>query len=230
MSAVLAIETSVPQASVVLWIDAEIVFVDEFTTDRSHNSMIFEPLSQALKLLGERKLSLIIAGTGPGSYSGTRVGIAAAQGIAIAHGCPAVGIGSLAATPEARAAFSTTDPTTCVAMAIGDARRGLYYISQINSHGEAENAELMAAKPFLERLAAAPDTRLFTLDDPAQLGLSEDLKNRVTRSRPEAKWLMEIWLGLSESRRSAIKQKPLAPAYLRPPFTSKAKAGHPLLR
>ena len=226
MSAVLAIETSVPQASVVLWIDDEIVFAEEFTTDRSHNSMIFDPLSQALKLLGERNLSLIIAGTGPGSYSGTRVGIAAAQGIAIAHDCPAVGLGSLAATPEARESFSTQES----AMAIGDARRGLYYISEINPYGEAEDAELMEAEPFQQRLAAATDTQLFTLDDPAQLGLSEDLRKRVTRSRPEAKWLMEIWLGLNESRRSAIKQKPLAPAYLRPPFTSKAKAGHPLLR
>lgn len=226
MNAVLAIETSVPQASVALWMDHKVVFAEEFTTDRSHNSMIFDPLSEALKLLGECKLSLVIAGTGPGSYSGTRVGIAAGQGIAIAHDCPAIGISSLAATPEARTAHAAKKS----AMAIGDARRGLYYISTINSQGEADDAELMDAESFHRRLIAAADSQLFTLDDPAQLKLSEDLSRRVTRTRPEATQLLDIWLDLDESRRSALMQKPLAPAYLRPPFTSKAKAGHPLLR
>ena len=227
MNAVLAIETSVPQASVALWIDNEVVFTEEFTTDRSHNSMIFEPISQALKILGEgQKLSLIIVGTGPGSYSGTRVGIAAAQGVAIAHDCPAIGIGSLAAVSEARAHITSNKS----AMDIGDARRGLYDISKINSHGEAEDAELMEADTFQQRLTDAADACLFTLDNPTQLKLSEDLKGRVTQSRPEATHLLDIWMGLDDTRRSALKEKPLSPAYLRPPFTSKAKAGHPLLR
>lgn len=222
MNAMLAIETSVAQASVVLWLDGGLVFEEEFTTDRSHNSMIFDPLNRALKILGDRKLELVISGTGPGSYSGTRVGIAAGQGIAIAQGCPAVGLGSLAATPEARA--------DGVAMAIGDARRGLYYVSPINAAGEAMEAELMEAEPFQQRLNSEAETKLFTLDDPDRLGLSGELRKRVTQSRPEAKWLIDIWLGLSESRREELMKKPLAPAYLRPPFTSKAKAGHPLLR
>jgi tRNA threonylcarbamoyladenosine biosynthesis protein TsaB len=222
MNAMLAIETSVAQASVVLWLDGGVVFGEEFTTDRSHNSMIFDPLNRALALLGDRKLELVITGTGPGSYSGTRVGIAAGQGIAIAHGCPSVGLGSLAATPDARA--------DGVSMAVGDARRGLYFVSPINAAGEAMEAELMAAEPFQQRLSSEPETRLFSLDDPDRLGLSGELRQRVTQSRPEAKWLIDIWLGLSDARREELIQKPLAPAYLRPPFTSKAKARHPLLR
>lgn len=222
MSEILAIETSVPDASVVLWSNGEVIFEENFTTDRSHNSMVFNPLSQALKLLGERQLDLVIAGTGPGSYSGTRVGIAAVQGIAIAHQCPAIGIGSLAATPEAR----QDGPS----MAIGDARRGLYYISPINEHGEAMDAELMKAEAFQKRLEDASDSRLFTLDPPEKLKLPDHLACRVSRSHPEAKWLIDIWLGLEESRRETLLNQPLAPAYLRPPFTSKAKAGHPLLR
>lgn len=222
MNAMLAIETSVPDASVVLWLDGKVVLEETFTTDRSHNSMVFDPLTKALKLLSDRKLDLVIAGTGPGSYSGTRVGIAAVQGIAIAHNCPAVGIGSLAATPEAR----SQSPS----MAIGDARRGLYYISPINELGEAMDAELMKAPEFHQRLMDAPDACLFTLDPPEKLKLPPELADRVSRSHPEAKWLIDIWLGLDAERREELQNKPLAPAYLRPPFTSKAKAGHPLLR
>jgi len=229
MNAVLAIETSVPQASVELRVDGEVIFSDEFTTDRNHNSMLFNPLEQALKLLGDEKLSLVIAGTGPGSYSGTRVGIAAAQGVAIAHGCPAVGVGSLGAIPEINAQPLEGEGGT-PALAIGDARRGLYYISVIAPSGEAMEAELMDADAFQKRLTDEPLARLFTLDDPAKLALGEGLAERVVRTRPEAKWLLALWDRLDDARREALIAKPLAPAYLRPPFTSKAKGGHPLLR
>lgn len=222
MNAILAIETSVPQATVALWYDGEMVFGEEFTTDRKHNSMVFDPLERALKRLNGNPLSLVLAGTGPGSYSGTRVGIAVAQGVAITHHCPAVGIGSLAATSVAR----QTDPS----LAIGDARRGLYYISAIEPSGEAMDAELMDAEAFQNRLHESGSTRLFTLDDPEKLGLSDALTQRVVRCRPEARWLVDIWQGLDDQRRDALIRKPLAPAYLRPPFTSKAKGGHPLLR
>jgi len=231
MNAVLAIETSVSQASVVLRLNGELIFSDEFTTDRNHNSMLFDPLEQALKLLGEEKLSLVIAGTGPGSYSGTRVGIAAAQGIAIAHACPAIGVGSLGATSETNAHnLAKPDATVAVAMAIGDARRGLYYISPIAASGEAMEPELMDTKAFQKRLTEAPDARLFTLDDPAKLALNENLTQRVAQTRPEAQWLLALWDRLDETRRKELMTQPLAPAYLRPPFTSKAKRGHPLLR
>ena len=225
MNAMLAIETSVPHATVALWCDGQKIFEEEFTTDRNHNSMVFDPLKRALKMLDGQKLSLVLAGTGPGSYSGTRVGIAVAQGIAIAHHCPAVGIGSLAATPVARDQEVSTP-----SMAIGDARRGLYFISKISPSGEAMDAVLLDAETFQQQLTEASDTRLFTLDDPAKLGLSETLAKRVTRSRPEAKWLLDIWQGLGATRRDELRLSPLAPAYLRPPFTSKAKGGHPLLR
>ncbi|NWK55364.1 tRNA (adenosine(37)-N6)-threonylcarbamoyltransferase complex dimerization subunit type 1 TsaB [Verrucomicrobiaceae bacterium N1E253] len=222
MHAILALETSVAQASVVLWLDGGIHFEQTFTTDRSHNSMIFDPLEEALGILGKKRLDLVVAGTGPGSYSGTRVGIAAGQGLAIAHKCPAVGIGSLGATPEARAEGPS--------IAIGDARRGLYYLSTIQNSGEASEPELMDAAAFQQRLTEAADHRLFTLDDPDKLGLDENLRARVIRSRPEARWLLDLWLHLPADRQQALHTTPLAPAYLRPPFTSKAKPGHPLLR
>ena len=222
MKAILAIETSVPEASVVLWQDGDISFSEKFTTDRSHNSMIFEPLSRALDQLQGEKLSMALVGTGPGSYSGTRVGISAAQGVAIAHGCPAIGIGSLAATQMARSSGTS--------LAIGDARRGLYFVSEITKTGEAADAELMAGAVFTDRLTQNKEVNLFTFDDPVQLGLSDELTRRVSQCRPEARWILDLWLGLPVTRQNELRLRPLAPAYLRAPFTSKAKGGHPLLR
>ncbi len=169
-----------------------------------------------------------MVGTGPGSYSGTRVGIAAAQGVAIARGCPAIGVGSLAATPIARESIGPNDLGGSIA--IGDARRGLYFISPISETGEAMDAELMDAEAFASRIRAVPDAALFTLDDPSGLGLEQDLENRVQRTRPEARLLIDVWLSLDPERRQVLANRPLSPTYLRPPFTSKAKSGHPLLR
>ena len=225
-SAILAIETSVPEASVALWVDGAIVYQKDFTSDRNHNSMIFTPLGEALAILDGVKLSCVLVGTGPGSYSGARTGIAAGQGVALTHGCPAVGIGSLAATSLARAEGN--------ALAIGNARRGLYFISELTTSGEASEAELMEADEFQTKLAGiceAKETKLFTLDDPTGSWL-EGLKipTAVEKDQPHASRIIEVWLGLTEERQDELKSMPLSPSYLRPPFTSKAKSGHPLLR
>jgi len=229
VESILAIETSVPEASIALWSDGAWLFEAEFVSDRNHNSMVFEPLAEALALLEGRELSTVLVGTGPGSYSGTRIGIAAAQGLAIAKSCPAAGIGSIAATPPARSVARPAAAHTA-ATAIGDARRGLYYISPITASGEAEEPELMDAAVLEQRLASIPDDLLFTLDAPTTLGLNDQLQERITRTQPQARLLVDVWLGLDEVRRQQLYSTPLAPTYLRAPFTSKAKQGHPLLR
>ncbi len=223
---ILAIETSVPQASVALWKDGEVVFEEGFMSDRRHNSMIFSPLEKALRAVGDEGLDGILVGTGPGSYSGTRVGIAAAQGVAISHGCPAVGLGSLGGVREVREAVSAGRS----AVALGDARRGLYYVSQITGEGEAMDAELMDAGDFVNRVEDAQSGLMVTLDELERLGLPSRLSSQVVRVLPEARYLLDLWLALSEERKGALVMRPLSPSYLRAPFTSKAKGGHPLLR
>ena len=224
VSMILAIETSVPEASVILVKDDIVILEEAFTNGRNHNSAIFDAMEKVAVLLQGERLECVIVGTGPGSYSGVRVGIAAAQGIAIVHDCPAIGLGSLAATQEAIAAESS--------LAIGDARRGLYYISEIAENGESQEPELMEAEEFQKRLevAASKGKTLFTMDDPEQLDLSDELKGHVTQTNPEAKLLIKLWQKLSPARQAKLSSQPLAPSYLRPPFTSKAKSGHPLLR
>jgi len=222
MESVLAIETSVPQASIALWGGDQWLYDKTFTSDRNHNSMLFEPLADALGCLQGKPLSAIVVGTGPGSYSGTRIGIAAAQGVAIARNCMVAGLGSLAATPVAR--------TRAPAMAVGDARRGLYFICPITSTGEAAQPELMDEQGLRNRLEKEPQCNLFTLDDPEKLASACPQGQPLIPTTPEARLLVEVWLGLDHARRMELQAMPLAPSYLRAPFTSRAKPGHPLIR
>lgn len=221
---ILAIETSFPEASMTLAREGEIIFSESFMNGRHHNSQVFDVLERVTELIEVGELTAIIVGTGPGSYSGTRVGIAVAQGLAVVHACPAIGLGSLAATSVARQAETS--------MAVGDARRGLYYVAEIQSQGEASEAELMDGEAFQKRVSCALDSEksLFTMDDPEILGLNDVVKGRIIKGKPESDLLIDVWLGLSPERRETLMQKPLEPSYLRPPFTSKAKKGHPLLR
>ena len=80
--AILAIETSTRQGSVALRLGGRVEFAETFASQRSHNSQLFAPLEKALEI-AERRITLVVVGTGPGSYTGARIGIAAGQGVAI---------------------------------------------------------------------------------------------------------------------------------------------------
>lgn len=86
---------------------------------------------------------------GPGSFTGIRVGVAAARGFALALGVEAVGVSTLAVVAaEARAAH----PGRPV-MAALDARRGEVYAQLFSAGGGAESAPLLLSLGEAARLA-----------------------------------------------------------------------------
>jgi tRNA threonylcarbamoyl adenosine modification protein YeaZ len=208
----LTIESSTCRASIALMSGDELIFTAGFESDRNHNALLFDPLEKALALLDGRMLDLVIVGTGPGSYSGTRVGIAAGQGVALVHGCPAVGLSSLLATPRS------------AGVAIGDARRGSAWWADLD--GGLPRPELIDADrlaPFL-----ADREGIFSFEDVARLGLPEEIAVEILE--PTAEGLARAWLRLDEDTRAEILRQPPQPEYLRPPHITEAKKGHPLLR
>jgi tRNA threonylcarbamoyladenosine biosynthesis protein TsaB len=217
----LFIESSTPRASLALLRGSVVVFEESFTGDRSHNALLFAPLERALAYLSPgESLAEVVIGTGPGSYSGTRVGIAAGQGVALVHGCPAVGLSSLLAVPAAEEG----------ALAAGDARRGSAWRARVAS-GSTE-PQLCGAGELAEEIRATLEhgRPVFSLETVAKVGLPEELAARVSLQHPEALLLAKAWLGLAADARAALAALPVQPAYLRPPHVTEAKGGHPLLR
>jgi tRNA threonylcarbamoyl adenosine modification protein YeaZ len=82
--------------------------------------MLDRVLTEARLQLGD--IDLLAVANGPGSFTGIRVGLAAAQGWAKALGRPARGVSVLEAMVEAAAA------DTDLALAVLDARRGEFYL------------------------------------------------------------------------------------------------------
>lgn len=213
MSLILAIESSTPRASLALLSGGRPIYEGGFESDRNHNSLLFEPLQHAIEAMDGKTLALVVVGTGPGSYSGTRVGIAAGQGVAMVHGCPTVGLSSLLAA-------GIPDGT-----AVGDARRGSAWWTAIRA-GELPLPSMVPNDELAGKLADARE--IFTFEELGKLGLPNEIA--VQRREPNAVRLAEAWLALPETVKEELSGVPPQPAYLRPPHITKAKSGHPLLR
>jgi tRNA threonylcarbamoyladenosine biosynthesis protein TsaB len=220
----LFIESSTPRASLALLRGSKVLFEEAFTGDRSHNALLFAPLARALECLSDgEKLAQVVIGTGPGSYSGTRVGIAAGQGIALVHGCPAVGLSSLLAVPSA---FGGN------ALAIGDARRGAVWRVATDAVREGAEPELCPIDELSEDVRATLEKgqTVFSLESVARIGLPAELAAAVVPEHPDALHLARAWQNLPMTERGRIDSLPPQPTYLRPPHVTEAKPGHPLLR
>ena len=197
--------------------------VDErgFSSDRNHNALLFGPLDD---LLGDdRELDLVLVGSGPGSYSGTRVGIAAAQGVAIAMGCPAVAVPSLLAVPS----VASGKP----ALAIGDARRGSFWTAQVADFKLSAAPSLCDAAGLYERVANALDEGMvvFSCEEIVRFPLPEEIRARLSFEEPSATRLWQAWQSTDEATRHAWSAEIPQPIYIKPPHITPAKPRNPTI-
>lgn len=100
---ILALETTAAACSVAL-VDDERGPIERFEPMvRGHAERLMPMINEVLAEAGTSfaALDLIAAATGPGTFTGLRVGLAAARGIALAAGRPCLGVTAFAAVLEA---------------------------------------------------------------------------------------------------------------------------------
>jgi tRNA threonylcarbamoyladenosine biosynthesis protein TsaB len=212
----LIFETSTPHASIArLQVDGTAV-LRKFQSDRNHNAMLFRPLEELMRIEGP-PVDLVLVGSGPGSYSGTRVGIAAAQGVAIALGCPAVAVPSIVAVPSADGGAKC--------LAIGDARRGSYWwvwLEDFRMHGEpvlGNAAELLE----MVETAAKGGCPVVAFEDATRFPLTEDLRGAVKNEFPDALRLWQAWQAVGTECQKQWSREIPQPIYLKPPHITPGK-------
>ncbi len=213
----LVFETSTPHASLARVGADGLVERRGFRSDRNHNAMLFGPLDGLLDGRDCRHASLVIVGSGPGSYSGTRVGIAAAQGVAIASACPAVALPSILAVPSAAGG------SAC--LAIGDARRGSWWTAMVRDR-DVEHGPVLCDASGLESAVAAAvvdGIPVVSFEDPSRFPLPESLLVRVGLEFPDATLLWSAWSGASAAVREKWAAQPPQPLYLKPPHITPGK-------
>jgi tRNA threonylcarbamoyladenosine biosynthesis protein TsaB len=156
-------------------------------------------------------LDLIAATVGPGSFTGVRITIAAARGLALATGAKLYGTDSLTVMAKSALATCALGP---FAVAV-DARRGMLYLGLYDDAGRRLEGPLLIAPE--EALALLPGSVLLAVGSGAVL-LAEagaearrPLEARLPELQPSAAALAAIAL---EARETVPV---LCPLYLRPP-------------
>lgn len=138
MTITLAIDTAAPRLQLALLLpDGRVdVSVDEIAT--GHAELIFTRIGELLARngVGYPDLTRVVTTTGPGSFTGLRIGLSAARGLALARTIPAIGVPSLLAL-----SLGVAGPSTVLL----DARRGEAYFQSFSAAGEPTSAPLLLA-------------------------------------------------------------------------------------
>jgi tRNA threonylcarbamoyl adenosine modification protein YeaZ len=205
----LAIDTSLEACSVGVGRDgAPDVLISE-VIGRGHAERLFGMIRSAMAEAGLAfaDLDRIAVTVGPGSFTGLRVGIATARGLALVVECPVVGIGTLAVHAATARAMAGPHPV----LALLDAHRGELYGQAFAADGSAigepeiADADVFAARVALGMVLAGSGAELVA----ERLGSPVDVVH--DRSSPDLAALMEL------ARSAADTGSPPRPLYLRAP-------------
>ena len=189
----------------------------EFTSDRSHNAVLFTPLQELLDAPQALAITRVLVGSGPGSYSGTRVGIAAAQGVAIAANCPVIAVPSILAVPCAQYGVSC--------LAIGDARRGSFWTAPLANFSLMAEPQLTDAEGLdaIVGQAVASGMPVFSFEACERFPLPLELREQIRHEFPSAERLWQAWCNADPASRERWQQDAPQPIYLKPPHITPAK-------
>ena len=212
---ILAIDTALDACSAgILDTDAgKLIAHESLPMKRGHAEALMPLIARVMKASGIAFTALdrIAVTTGPGSFTGLRVGLSAARGIALAAGKPAVGVTTLTAYAAPVVSESGEQP---VISAI-DARHDHVYFQVVSGNGSA------LVRPQLVSIEQALDASRFGA--PWLVGnAAEILKQRWpaqalapfkvdAQPAPDIAWVG--WLGAAVSPDTA----PARPYYLRGP-------------
>ncbi|MFH1830815.1 MAG: tRNA (adenosine(37)-N6)-threonylcarbamoyltransferase complex dimerization subunit type 1 TsaB [Pseudomonadota bacterium] len=144
---ILSIDTTSIAGSVALSENDKLIAQEQQGAGGTHSEKLFPTIDHLLQVAKWQQSDIqgIAVAIGPGSFTGLRIGLAAAKGFALALDCPVAGVSSLATLALNGLGFSGT------VIPLIDARRSEIYAAawQVDSEGNM--------KQKLEELVAPPD-------------------------------------------------------------------------
>lgn len=211
---ILAIDTALDAcAAGVLDTDSGVLIAHEsLPMQRGHAEALMPLIARVMQRsgIGFAKLDRIAVTTGPGSFTGLRVGLSAARGFALASGKPVVGLTTLTAYAAPLVSAHGSHP---IISAI-DARHDHVYFQAVRGDGTPLIAPCVA--PVADALAAARFGAPHLVGNAAQI-LAErwpgDVAPALVDARPAPDIAWVGWLGEALDPRTS----PARPTYLRAP-------------
>lgn len=130
----LALETATPTGSVAIWKDG-LAFEQTLRIQGTHSELLMPAIDHALSVTGTTPsdVTAFVVGSGPGSFTGVRVGASLAKGWAMARGVPLYAYSSLLALAAGTGVRGTVCP-------MFDARRRQVYAAcyELSGQGAVE--------------------------------------------------------------------------------------------
>lgn len=211
---ILSIELSTPCASVALWRSGTFILERSWTTDRDH-SEIFTYLKEAREALQGGKIDLILVGSGPGSYGGVRVALAAADGFSLVDGSEIAAVCSWEALlPPSGKRFHV----------LANARRNGWVTGTVASGMLEGDLEIIPAADLPSWVEARAKLGEQIVSTETQEAISKlNLPGIEAGTIPTASKLIEAWNSRTENQRKTALSAVPAPIYVRPPHITAAK-------
>lgn len=193
---ILALDTSTAACTAALFSDTgEVIARADEYIGRGHAERLVPMIAE---LIGDHRPTHVLVGVGPGSFTGIRVGIAAANGLAIGWSAKITGMSSLALL----AASANADSTLAAAM--------------LGGHGELFVQQFSASlDPVSPLLNLPPNRAAATVDAGLVVGPAAETLV-AARGHGEAR---ECWPSAAAALRlpAALRSLAAAPVYARAP-------------
>lgn len=215
---VLAVDTSSERGSVCVVDDDTVLGEIRLRRSVQHSDRLFRSVDFLFRYIpfGLSEIDLFVAARGPGSFTGLRVGLAAMEAFAAAHGKPGAGVSTLEAL-----AWRCGSTEKCIAPVI-DARRGEVYGALYRRAG----AELIEVRPPTvvnpaEWFTSLPDSEIVLCGDGA-------LRYQQFITQPQ--WSLgevDLYLATALAQLALMPgHGPLSPLYVRRTEAELKREGH----
>ena len=217
---ILAIDTSGPVCGVAVMKDGAVVYEASAINKMTHSVNLLPMIDTACQSAGLTiaDLDRIAVVSGPGSFTGVRIGVSTVKGLAHAHGTPCVAVDALEAMAAGAGEFAG------VICPIQDARAGQVYGAAFKA-GAVRPERLMDDIPlkleeYVEAIRAFGDRFLFLGDGMPvhRARLTELLGEKAVFAAPQSAYLRPASVAaLAERSKTLLDYTELMPMYLRAP-------------
>jgi tRNA threonylcarbamoyladenosine biosynthesis protein TsaB len=149
---ILAVDTALGACSAAILEDHDVLAHRFVAMDRGHAEAIAPMVEDAMRESGLTFAALdrLAVTTGPGTFTGQRVGLAFMRGLRVALKRPLIGITTL----EAMCAAAVAEVGTPYGAAIHDARRGEAYLSVVSASATRLPPSLVVLEDAAEKISA----------------------------------------------------------------------------
>jgi len=221
---ILSFDTTLNRCSVAVLAAGQVLAHKFQVLQRGHAEALMPMISDAMEMadLTFSDLDLIAVTTGPGTFTGQRVGLSAARGIGVARSLPVQGVGSLSAIAYAARNDGHDNLGDGDILVVLDARREQFYVQHFPADMPIYSAAYLPQAVATNELAdLLPEKTCVLVGTGAGMAMEMPGLNRpgvrATSSPPEADAVAVAELAILMVDRDGLPTVPPAPLYLRAP-------------